>query len=244
MNCINTICLYLKKYLTDEQFENIFYDYIEDFQNSLEEDMYLNVLSTNFSSKQEKISLETELYNYVLENYDSVYENINDAYVERIIDSNKEDIVVEILKNKYQKREEVDIDCSMINTRSELIDAIKHALQYPHFCGDNWDAIEDLIYDIVLPQKLILHNWREVEKKLPQDTAILKSILLLLHLLICIIRTNASSLLKGRAALNSVGVKRERNAFWRVLLGSLTFISETNSCLSEVRILERDNSRR
>lgn len=55
MNCINTICLYLKKYLTDEQFENIFYDYIEDFQNSLEEDMYLNVLSTNFSSKQEKL---------------------------------------------------------------------------------------------------------------------------------------------------------------------------------------------
>ena len=144
MNCINTICLYLKKYLTDEQFENIFYDYIEDFQNSLDV---------------------------------SVYENINDAYVERIIDSNKEDIVVEILKNKYQKREEVDIDCSMINTRSELIDAIKHALQYPHFCGDNWDAIEDLIYDIVLPQKLILHNWREVEKKLSQDTAILKSIL-------------------------------------------------------------------
>ena len=39
MNCINTICLYLKKYLTDEQFENIFYDYIEDFQNSLEEDI-------------------------------------------------------------------------------------------------------------------------------------------------------------------------------------------------------------
>ena len=36
MNCINTICLYLKKYLTDEQFENIFYDYIEDFQNYLQ----------------------------------------------------------------------------------------------------------------------------------------------------------------------------------------------------------------
>ena len=40
-------------------------------------------------------------------------------------------------------------------------------------------------------------------------------------------RTNASSLLNGRAALNSAGVKRERNAFWRVLFGSLTFISET-----------------
>ena len=52
MNCINTICLYLKKYLTDEQFENIFYDYIEDFQNSLEEDyvilmFYLQTLVLN-----------------------------------------------------------------------------------------------------------------------------------------------------------------------------------------------------
>lgn len=177
MDCINTICLYLKKYISDEQFENIFYDYIEDFQNSLEEDMYLNILSTNFNSKQEKISLETELHNYVLGNYDSVYDNTNDAYVERMIDSNREDIVVEILKKKYQKSEQVDIDCSMISTRSELIDVIKKALQYPYFCGDNWNAIEDLIYDIILPRKLILSNWGEVEKKLPQDTAILKSIL-------------------------------------------------------------------
>ncbi|MDE6433432.1 MAG: hypothetical protein K2L07_04315, partial [Lachnospiraceae bacterium] len=112
MDCINTICLYLKKYISDEQFENIFYDYIEDFQNCLEEDIYLNILSTNFNSKQEKISLETELHNYVLGNYDSVYDNINDAYVERLIDSNKKDIVVEILKKKYQKSEQVDIDCS------------------------------------------------------------------------------------------------------------------------------------
>ena len=177
MDCINTICLYLKQYLTDVQFEDIFYDYIEIFQNFLQEDMYLNILSTNFSSKQERVSLETELRNYVLENHSLVYENINDAYVERIIDSNKEDIVAEILKNKYQKREAVDIDCSMLNTRSEFIDAIKRALQYPHFCGNNWDAIEDLIYDIILPQKLILHNWREVEINFPKDAATLKSIL-------------------------------------------------------------------
>ena len=151
MDCVKTICLYLKKYISDEQFENVFYDYIEDFQKQLEEDMYLNVLSTNFSSKQEKISLETELHNYVLEYYDSMYKNINDAYIERIIASDKEDIVVKILKIRYRKREKVDIDCSMISTRAELIDAIKQALQYPDFCGDNWDAIEDLMYDIVLP---------------------------------------------------------------------------------------------
>lgn len=177
MDCIYIICLYLKNYITDEQFENIFYDYIDDFQKSLEEDVYLNVLSTSFNSKQEKISLKTELEKFILEKFKYIYNNINDAYIERIIDSNKKDIVVEIIKNKYKKREEIDIDCSMINTQSELISTIKNALQYPNFCGNNWDAIEDMIYDIILPQKLILRNWCEVEKKIPQDTIILKSIL-------------------------------------------------------------------
>lgn len=177
MNCIKTICLYLKKYISDEQFENIFYNYIEDFQNSLEEDICFNILSTNFSSKQERISLETVLRNYVLKNYGSEYENFNDAYVEQIVDSDKEGIVVEILKKKYEKREEVHVDCSMISTQSELIDTIKQALQYPQFCGNNWDAVEDLIYDIIFPKKIIFFNWCEVEKKLPQDTAILKAIL-------------------------------------------------------------------
>lgn len=177
MDCIKAICLYLKKYISVEQFENIFFDYINDFHNSLDEDIYLDVLFTNFSSKDEKMSLETELYKFILKNYGSMYEKINDAYVERMIDSDKEDIVVEILKKKYEKREEVDIDCSMITAQSELIDIIKNTLQYPQFCGNNWDAVEDLIYDITFPNKLNLINWSKVEKRLPQDAAILKAIL-------------------------------------------------------------------
>lgn len=54
MDCMKTICLYLKKYISDEQFETIFYDYLEDFQNALEEDIYLGVLFTNLSRKEEK----------------------------------------------------------------------------------------------------------------------------------------------------------------------------------------------
>lgn len=177
MNCIEMICFYLKKYISDQQFENIFYDYNEDFKKSLDENIYLDVLSTDFNSKQEKISLETELRNYVLENYNSVYDDINDAYIELMLDSNKDGTVVELLKEIYQKNEQVDIDCSMINTQSDLIDAIKQALKYPNFCGNNWNAIEDLIYDIIFPRKLILNNWVEVEKKLPKDAVILKSLL-------------------------------------------------------------------
>ena len=56
MDCNAIICLYLKGYISDEQFENIFYDYIDDFQNTVEADIYLNILFTNLSRKEEKIS--------------------------------------------------------------------------------------------------------------------------------------------------------------------------------------------
>lgn len=177
MDCIKTICLYLKKYISDEQFEGIFYNCLNDFQNCLEEDAYFSILSTNFSFKEEKISMETELRDYILKNHKSVYEDINDAYVEHMLDSNKVDAVVEVLKKRYEKRDEIVIDCSIIETKLELISIIKQALQYPQFCGNNWDAIEDLIYDIVFPQRLIFCNWCNIEKKLPQDAAFLKTIL-------------------------------------------------------------------
>lgn len=167
----------MRKYISDEQFESIFFDYINDFQNILEESIFLDILTTNLSLKEEKISLETELCNYVLKNYGELYETVNDSYVEYLIESDKKDNVVEILKKKYEKKDEVEIDGGVISTQLELINALKQALEYPQSCGNNWNAIEDLIYDIILPQKLIFCHWSELEKKLPQDVAILKTIL-------------------------------------------------------------------
>lgn len=138
MDCIRTICLYLKDYISDDQFEDIFYKNIDDFQDFLDEKIYLNVLSTSFSSKEEKISLKTELRTYILNNHQLFYESINDAYVERIIDLDKEDIVVDLLRKKYEKKEKVNIDCNAIKTKAEMIATVKKALQYPQFCGDNW----------------------------------------------------------------------------------------------------------
>ena len=48
---------------------------------------------------------------------------------------------------------------------------------YPKHCANNWDAIEDFIYDIVLPKKIVLQNWDSIKEKLSQDTIILKKIL-------------------------------------------------------------------
>ena len=44
MKCIRNICLYLKKYISDKQFERIFYQDIDDFKNSLEENIYWKIL--------------------------------------------------------------------------------------------------------------------------------------------------------------------------------------------------------
>ena len=52
MKYIRTICLYLKKYISDKQFENIFYQDIDSFQNALEEEVYWNILSANFNKKE------------------------------------------------------------------------------------------------------------------------------------------------------------------------------------------------
>ena len=79
MDCIRTICLYLKKYILDEQFENIFFDCINDFQNTLDENIFLDILTTDLRLKEEKIRLKTELCNYVLKNYGALYENVNDS---------------------------------------------------------------------------------------------------------------------------------------------------------------------
>lgn len=141
MDCIKVICLYLKKYVSDEQFETIFYDYVDDFQGCLPEDLYLYILSANFSRKEERIRLVTELCNYILKSHKSMYENVHDAYVECMVDSDAKDIITEILRERYIKREEVYIDCGKICTQFELIFSIKQSLEYPRFCGDNWDAI-------------------------------------------------------------------------------------------------------
>ena len=48
---------------------------------------------------------------------------------------------------------------------------------YPKHCANNLDAIEDFIYDVVLPKKIVLQNWDSIKEKLSQDTIILKKIL-------------------------------------------------------------------
>ena len=147
------------------------------FQTCLEEDIYLDIVFTNMCLKDEKIRLKTKLYQYVLRKDENLYKNTNDASVERMIEADPEDELVQLLRKKYDRKEEICIDCSRIHTSSALVSAIKQSLQFPAFCGPGWDSVADLICDVILPKRLIFSHWDEMEQRLPQDSKILKKLL-------------------------------------------------------------------
>lgn len=174
MNYNEVICLYLKKYLSDKQFEQYFYNNMNRFKKHLNEKTYLEIISTNFSSKEERINLKTKLKQYILTDFPEIYNKISDAYVELLIQSNDRNEILEVLKNRYAKKQLITIDCSQINNNKEIIQIIKEALDFPDFCGNNWDAIEDLIYDVVLPEKIIFSGWNTFKRKFPDDADFIK----------------------------------------------------------------------
>ncbi len=88
------------------------------------------------------------------------------------IESNNNDDVALFLRKKYEKSEIRCIDCSCINNSRELFAAIKNKLSFPKWCGENWSALNDLIFDIILPEKLVFEHWYDLEAKLPGDADI------------------------------------------------------------------------
>jgi hypothetical protein len=176
MNYNEVVCLYLKEYLSDEQFEQYFYNNIEEFETNLDESTYLEIVSTNFSSKEERIRLQTQLKQYIISDFPEIYDKISDAYIELLIQSNESNEILEILKKKYVKKQLITIDCSQAKNSKEIIQIIKVALEFPVFCGDNWNAIEDLIYDVVLPEKISFSSWSTFNKNFPEDAAFIKKI--------------------------------------------------------------------
>lgn len=102
--CLRAICLYLKDYLSDQQFEELFSAQISAFQTHLEEELYLDIVFTKFWSKEERIRLRTKLHQYVLQQGSDLYQNTNDTSVERMIAAGVEDELIHILKKRYEKK--------------------------------------------------------------------------------------------------------------------------------------------
>lgn len=176
MNFNEVICLYLNGYLTDEQFEHYFYNNMEDAEKVVDENIYLEIISTNFSQKEECISLRFQLKQYVEKEVSEIYGNISDSYVESLTQSNDNNEIINLLKTRYMKKPLVKIDCRRIKNSKEIISTIKHSLNFPEFCGNNWNAINDLIYDVILPEKVIFIGWKAFEERFSEDADFIKKI--------------------------------------------------------------------
>lgn len=174
---IESLCLFVKDYLSTEQFVDLFFDNIYEYEKILDKDIYFKVIDTNFNSSHEIVTLKNHLDFYLNTKYNREISSISDSYVELIIASNRKDAVANILKNNYKRKDVVCINCSLVDSQYKFISIIKDSLQFPNFCGHNWDAINDLIYDVLMPQKLILEYWNRIELLFPDDAKILKQIL-------------------------------------------------------------------
>lgn len=88
-----------------------------------------------------------------------------------IIDSDWQPYVLD----EDARAEEIVIDLSNVKSIKELHQVLKKELCFPEFYGMNWDAFWDAITGLVmLPQRLIIKGWSNIEKNYPKDSRIMR----------------------------------------------------------------------
>lgn len=86
---------------------------------------------------------------------------------------------IDFLKINLSDETSITIDVSLIKTSHELHLVLKEKLAFPETYGEDWDAFWDIITGPVeLPQKLEFIGWSELERKLPEESKIIKEYLL------------------------------------------------------------------
>lgn len=176
--CIKIISLYLTDYINQDQFIDLFFSNYDDFEAALRDDIFWNIIDTNFTHDDEREKLETELSYYIIECCHISLQDISDSYVEKLIEERENPVLCDMLSENYypEQKEEVTIDFSDIFTSDELIELIRSKLDFPEYCT-NWSAINDMVYSVWYPKKILIANWELLDERLPCDAIIFRRIL-------------------------------------------------------------------
>ncbi len=166
------ICLFLREYITADIFEQECAKDIENFEKTVESDIYEEILTTNFKNDEEIIFLKTKLKKYINRLDSSLFDVVNDSYIENLMEDNDE-FIVRYLSNFYKPLGVVVLDLTNIISVKDLHRIFKTKLRFPSFYGENWDAFWDSINDIELPEKMVFYGWNYFEEKFPRDANIL-----------------------------------------------------------------------
>ena len=88
-------------------------------------------------------------------------------------------VIYRILNKEEIKKSVILIDVTNIKTNKELHILLKEKLKFPYFYNENWDDFWNAISSWVeLPNKIEFVGWTDLEKRLPQDSKIMKEHLL------------------------------------------------------------------
>ena len=72
----------------------------------------------------------------------------------------------------------ITIDLTKIYSIDELFPVLSEALDFPGWCGENWNAFWDAITGIVeMPEHLQLNGWSTFQNRFPENAAIMKECL-------------------------------------------------------------------
>ncbi|MET0322489.1 MAG: barstar family protein [Duganella sp.] len=66
----------------------------------------------------------------------------------------------------------ITIDLTKISSIDELFPVLSDALDFPSWCGENWNAFWDAITEIVeMPEHIQLNGWSAFENRFPENAA-------------------------------------------------------------------------
>ena len=165
-------------YISTGDFLSFAYSNIEEYEKILDEEIYLSLLSASLTDKEYVIALTNRSREFVNKNYASYAEEIDkDAYVERIVESDRDDYVAKCLRKLYERRNRAVIDMARVNSKEDIVKLIKESIVLPQWCGNGWDAMNDILGEGNFPSVLEIKNMEVLEKKYPEDATLFRNLL-------------------------------------------------------------------
>jgi hypothetical protein len=183
------IIFFVKEYINKDVFEKWVYEKT-DLESFLGSELYLDVISVDFSKKEEVIHLKNNLKRFITDEKLINIDEINDGYCEKFFNQlnvlqlinrmdNSEKQVYELLLHEFVYpvyREEVIIDLINIRTEKELMRAMSRGLGMYRFPME-WKWFGEYLKDCELPTKIMIKGIDNIKRNFSGCYYLIKDVL-------------------------------------------------------------------
>lgn len=159
---INYFYAFISNLISHKEFEDWVYSSVDLLKANLkkENELYLQLISCDYSSSVESEHLKVNLYNKYKDCFDLI------TYSDFISTADKK---LKLLVKKHNEMQPIVIfDCTGIDNKSKLHSRIKKVFKLPEWYGMNWDAFNDII-DLSNIKEIKFINFMFMKEKIPDD---------------------------------------------------------------------------